>query len=204
MGHAVTYCDTQTESTIRSIVANVNIAYEINTNSNGNPYFTIYLTNLGSDMFIIDTASSNTYKGFSENKKELVINTTLSGKHNFEIYSLKCKTRMGSKGVTLPSYNAYYLDPLCEGLESYKQCQKWSGYKASRNQFETDIQGIKDKLKQIEEAKEGTKVSRAWYSKIIKVFFKIWWLIIIIIALSLAIYYYFKNRAKKKSYDFNV
>lgn len=203
-GHAESFCDNKTDSEIKSIVSNVVIAYEINTNANNNPYFTIYLTNLGSDMFIIDTASGKSYKGFSATKSELIINTTDSGKHSFEIYSFKCKDKMGTKSVNLPVYNEYYLDELCEGLEAYKQCRKWSGYTASRNQFEEDIRQIKEKLKKIEESKQGTKTEKVWFSKIVKVFLRIWWLIIIIILLCIGIYYAFKDKLKKKSFDFQV
>ena len=202
--YAYQYCDDQTDATARTLAANVNVVYEVNSDQNDNPYFTIYITNLNSDMLLIDTGSGNSYKGFNENKTELVINSTISGKHNFMIYSFKCKNKVGGKTITLPSYNEYYLDPLCQGLESYKQCQKWSGYSASRAQFEQDIQDIKDKIKKAEEEKEGTKISKFWYNKLVKVFFKTWWLIIIDIMLGVAIYYYYKNRAKKKEYDFNI
>lgn len=63
-----------------------------------------------------------------------------------------------SKYVTLPSYNKYYKDPLCEGLGEYKICQKWANYNASREQFEIEARSIEKKYVRVEDGNKPEEV----------------------------------------------
>ena len=119
------------------LVNNVNITYEISINNN-KPTFTIVLTNLTDDMGVVDLVTSKAHKNFKATGSELKITTSTSGRYSFDIYSLACKTKIGNKAVTLPTYNSYYNDELCKDLESYDLCKRWSSYKADRKTFENE------------------------------------------------------------------
>lgn len=188
---------------ISGFSSNVNIVYLVNI-KNDVPEFSITITNLTSDMAVLDKITSKLYKGF-KNGGYLNIKTKNSGKYSFDIYSLKCKFKSGTKSITLPKYNLYYKDELCQGLEDYSQCQRWSGYSANRTTFENDIKKIKE-IKAKEEVKEETKVvvKKSWYNQFEEIILKFWWAFAIILIILIGLFYIIRNNRKKNEYNFKV
>lgn len=188
---------------LSGFTSNVNIVYLVDM-KNDSPEFSITITNLTSDMVILDKVASKVYKGF-KNGDRLDIKTTISGKYAFDIYSLKCKKQIGTKSITLPKYNPYYKDELCNGLEDYSQCQRWSGYNANRTTFENDIKKIQEK-KSKEKVKEETKVvvRKNWYDAFENIIIKFWWAFAIILILLIGLFYVIRNNRKKNEYNFKV
>ena len=46
--------------------------------------------------------------------------------------------------VTTPTYNKYYSDPLCKGIETYSLCQKWNNIgNVSYEDFKTSVTDYK-------------------------------------------------------------
>ena len=196
-------CSNEEIGKISGFSSNVNIVYLVNMKNNV-PEFSITITNLTSDMALIDKNTSKLYKDF-KNGDRFTITTKTSGKYAFDIYSLKCKVKTGTKSVTLPKYNPYYKDELCKGLEEYTQCQRWSGYTANRATFENDIKKLKE-VQNKEEMKEETKivVKKSLYKKVEDIILNYWWAISIVLILLIGLFYIIRNKRKKNEYNFKV
>lgn len=202
--NAASSCNTATMSNISSLANNVNIVYEVDSSSKV-PVFTITLSNLTSDMIVFDKNLGKTYKGFANTGSEISIKTKTSGSYSFVIYSKQCKEQVATKSVSLPTYNVYYGDKLCDGLDTCEVCQKWYGSNSDRQTFERGIQECKKKQNVVvEEEEEHTKQERSWYETIADIFLKYWWAIIILMIIIIGIYYAIRTKQKKNEYNFKV
>lgn len=201
VGNAV--CTSAEKSEIMSLASNVNISYEIKINNN-KPMYHIYLNNLTSDMLLFDTKTGKMYNKFSDKGDEFSIVTSLSGSYAFDIYSYKCKESIMTKMITLPKYNIFYLDPLCEGLSNYSICQRWSTFSGSYDDFKKQVNKIKKEEETKKELKEEKKPEPSIYDKIASIFLKYWWIIVIVLVGILGIYYFIRTKQKKNEYDFNL
>ncbi len=198
------YCTSQASALARAFVSNVNIDYEISV-VNNTPNFTITMTNLTDDMLVFDNVTSKTYKQFSKNGSELKITTNKNGQYRFTIYSIKCKENIGEKSVILPIYNAYYSDPLCNGLESYSPCQRWSGYQGSRQKFEADIADLKKQIaanKPLEDVEVDQK--KSLYDQAVEIIVNYWWLFVVLFTLVGFVTYLIRKNSKKNEYNFKL
>lgn len=202
--NAASSCNSATMSNISSLANNVNIVYEVDTSSSV-PVFTITLSNLTSDMIVFDKNLGKTYKGFANTGSEISIKTKTSGSYSFTIYSKQCKEQVATKSVSLPTYNIYYGDKLCDGLDDCDVCQKWYGSNSDRKTFELGIQECKKKQNVVvEDEEEPIAQIQPWYEKIGNVFLKYWWAIIILMIIIIGIYYAIRAKQKKNEYNFKV
>lgn len=84
----------------------------------------------------------------SSNRQEVTViidgkDTTIvydSGDNNAECQNIDITT----KYVNLPYYNAYYKDPLCKGMEQYDICSKWNKNTMTYDNFQEEIQKLKN------------------------------------------------------------
>lgn len=193
-------CDTTILNNYRKLATNVNITYEIT--GTDKPTFTITMTNLHQNMILYD--GTKVYNSNYFPNGIFTFKTTTSGRYDYTIYVKSCG-EVGKKNVTLPTYNAYYKDELCKGLENYSICQRWSGYSATRAKFESDIKKIKNQqTKVVEEEKEEEKEEQRWFEKFTGIFVKYWWAIIIIMLLIMGVYYTIRAKNKKNEFNFKV
>lgn len=188
------------------LVNNVNINYSILFKDNS-PIFSIYITNLTSDMVVINNTESKVYRsGDFSSGNSLTIRTTKSGQYTFNIYSKTCKTNLRSISVYLPKYNRHYKDQRCKGFENYSLCQRWSEYQANDKTFDNDIKKLiadnNTKKEEVEEVKTKTKVK--WYKLVSEWFVNYWWAFVILMLLIMAIFYVIRANQKKKEYNFKL
>lgn len=197
-------CNSTNMSNISSLANNVNIVYEVDT-SKKTPVFTITLSNLTADMIVFDRNAAKTYKGFANTGSELSIKTNTSGSYSFIIYSKQCKEQVATKSVSLPTYNVFYGDKLCDGLDTCDVCQKWYGSNKDRKTFEQGIQECKRKNNiVVEEEEKPVTQNKAWYESLADIFLKFWWAIIILMIVVIGIYYAIRAKQKKNEYNFKV
>lgn len=69
--------------------------------------------------------------------------TTGTWKYNF--YSSKCQNIIDTISVSLPTFNKYSLDPLCDGIDGseFKLCGKYYEEEVSRENFEQRLNSYK-------------------------------------------------------------
>ena len=139
---AISYrgCDTSEIARMKALVNNINISYDYQMNDS--PIFTITINNLTSDIYFVDSRNNNEYHYSDSNNGEISIGgygSGDSGRYKFYADKNDCyKLNLGSKYYSLPSYNYYYNDPLCDGLD-INLCNRWGSNSYSRAEFENLI-----------------------------------------------------------------
>lgn len=116
------------------------------TETNEGIKFKVIINNLNSNLYIYDVNKKQTYYSTGEITLENYYqNQTLE----YKVYSNLpyCKGYyINSIFVKLPSYNKYYKDELCAGIEDYKLCRKWINVNLSYDEFKKEIIAYKDSL----------------------------------------------------------
>lgn len=154
-------CDYNEQANLRKIASNVTASYDY-IESSDSVTFSVTLTNLTSDIYIVDSATGRTY--YYNNSPELTINGYSAGTNiRYSIYASKAnciKEYLTIKYVNLPSYNKYYKDPLCTGLEQYSVCSKWQNINMTYDDFTKTVSAYKNNTtNNNSEAEDNTQTS---------------------------------------------
>ena len=84
-------------------------------------------------------------------KSEIILDNYGAGKSiEYKIYSNLnyCRGQyISSLYVTLPSYNPYYKDELCKGLENYTLCRRWAKVDLTYDEFKKQMKDYYNKIK---------------------------------------------------------
>lgn len=137
-------CSNSEKVRLQKIAGNVNFKIDY-TENYPKVDFHITITNMHPDIRIFDTYTGNiyTYGMDPNNQSEITIYNYKDDKTiQYIFYSqyANCKDEIVFKNyVTLPSYNHYYMDKLCQGLNGYKLCQKWEKNTMNYAEFLTSI-----------------------------------------------------------------
>ena len=185
-------CSYTTLANLKKLASNVNVTYTYNIVEN-TATFNIRFANLTRDIYVYDSYNDKSYYDTGE----IVLNDFKDGtKYRFFIKSndSNCKDELlMTKYISLPKYNKFYGDPICNGIENYTLCQKWgtfnttsySDYKNQINKYKASLN--KEKVV-IDEEKKLTFIFKYY----------LFIFITIIIIGSLLIYYLYK----KDKYNF--
>ena len=149
-------CDQNEKSRLQTLASNLNFTYnytEINQNNTFNELkFSITIANIQSEFYIVDQTNKKIF--YYNNKNEVVINNYNPGSTiEFIVYasSDSCRgERIITNYVTLPPYNPFYKDSVCEGVTDYKLCNRWSRVDLSYDEFVEKVKNYKEKAKQEE------------------------------------------------------
>lgn len=145
-------CDNKTMADYRELAGNIKIYTDYNIIEN-QATFDVIITNLPKDVYIVDTYFEKTYhyadfttetelvlKGFPENRRL-----------TFQIFmdSTGCYGGLlANRYVTLPNYNEYSSDEVCNGALEYSLCQRWGSVSVSYNDFVAQVNEYKIKKQQ--------------------------------------------------------
>lgn len=161
-------CDYTEFVRLKQIASNVNTSYEYITNEAGSS-FAITLSNLTSEIYVHDDYFVNNY--YYDGNSDLVLNNYSAGSTvKYDIYTTnsKCKNPfLFSIYVNLPTRNAFYGDPLCDGISNYKYCQKWFKTDISYDQFQKIITEYKNSLLNGNEKEEKEEILAPSFGEII-------------------------------------
>ena len=120
-------CTYKRISDLKKIASNVNITYTYTIVDN-KASFDIRFANLTNDIYLYDSFNNKKYNV----EGEVILKNYIDGvKYRFFINSndKDCKDeQLVTRYVTLPKYNIYYGDPICNGIEDYTLCQKWGSF----------------------------------------------------------------------------
>lgn len=138
---------------LKKLASNINYTYKYNE-YNGNVTFSVTLTNLQNNLYIVDKTKNTTY---SYTGSEITIDNYTSGQVvKYDIYtnSGDCTDQiLYSIALTLPTYNPYYNDELCSTIPNYELCQKWSTHGLTYEKFQSSVSSYLNNLKIEEENK---------------------------------------------------
>lgn len=96
-----------------------------------NVQFTIKFHNVHNDLYLIDYNTFDETMIYNDNRSGIITASNYQPglTYTFEVVNKKslCDLTIITKvTTTLPSYNKYYKDSLCDGIENYFLCQKWA------------------------------------------------------------------------------
>lgn len=138
--------------------------------------FNIILNNLNSNLYIYDVNRKQTYYSTGE----IVLGDYYQKQTvEYKIYSNLpyCKGYyINSIFVKLPSYNKYYKDELCKGIEDYKLCKKWTSINLEYDDFKREIKMYKDSLNK--KANNKINDTKSIYEVILDFYIKYYYIIL--------------------------
>lgn len=154
-------CSYNDKAALRKYASAVTTSYNY-VEENDDVKFSVTLTNLRDDLYIIDTTTGSTY--YYNGSPEITLDGYEPGsKLKFEVYTTRSEcfeTYLAIKYVNLPFYNKYYKDPLCEG-KTNSLCMKWQKVTLSYDEFTKAL-----KEKEEEQQEEIIKNEETIFDKI--------------------------------------
>lgn len=194
-------CNYQEDARLKGLASNVFTSYDYHADSNT---FSIVITNLHPDIYIYDTVKKQFY--YYNGSSTIVTYGYAPGqtvKFNIQSNYSNCRgTLQTVHYVNLPFYNQFYQDPICEGLDEYSLCQKWTTHGINKYEdFIKEVSAYKLSLEQdivIEEPIIDSNVESS--APVVSFLLKYYYIILImIIVVCLSLMYYL---TKKDSFNF--
>lgn len=150
-------CDYQDMARYQKLASNINFSYDF-VESNNTVSFNITVSNMHNDLYIVDETTGNVFSSATVGSSETVLYNYQPGNdYKFSIipYDIYCfEEVVMSRYVNLPAYNPYYNDPVCQGNEQYKLCQKWFKMDYSYENFVKNVNNYKENLNNEENIEE--------------------------------------------------
>lgn len=152
-------CDNSLKIEYSQMAKNISVNYEY-VESDNDITFSVKFSNIPEGFSIEDYYSGTTY---SYNGPELIIPAEKSKSYVFNVYipNTPCHMEVLYKHyITIPAYNSYYKDEICNDIRDYKLCNKWLNINISYDEWKSKVQKYKDSLAKktdniIEEKKQG-------------------------------------------------
>lgn len=156
------YCTYSETTRLKKIASNINISYTYDEKTNGVD-FSITLVNLHPDLYLVDATNDEI---ISYTNSEVTISGYKGGETvQYKVYTVVpfCEgTVLTTLRITLPSYNSFYKDNLCEGISSYSLCQKWSSHGLSYDDFVKRVTQYRNSLGNSEPTIEEPEITSIW------------------------------------------
>lgn len=143
-----TSCNYTLVSNLKKLVSNVNMTYSYRI-SDGSVYYDITFTNIQPDLYFYDKIYDRYYSYDDTNNGVITLSEYYPGNVSFTFYSRhsECNDeKLSVKSVSLPYYNRYYDDDLCDGIEDYNLCQRWINYNGTYTYFKEQVQNYRYSL----------------------------------------------------------
>ena len=200
---AKTSCDYTLLSKLKRYASNVNIIYDYKI-INDEVYFDITISNVVPQIYISDETSGKTY--YASGNGEIVI----SNVHNIKKNTFKIKSNdilcmdelLLTQYVTLPVYNKFSTDPLCDGLDNYNLCYTFIDTDLTYDEFKEKIEAYKKKKPEEEKKEVQKEYIKSDWEKFLDFMIKYGIFIAAAIAIlitSISIY-----RSRKNKFDFKL
>ena len=141
---SASFCDYTELARLKNIASNINMSYNY-SEKNEDAIFNITFSNFKEGIKMIDATNNLTYRYDVNKQFEFTLDGYNDGKtYRFDIYAenTECESaKLLSLYANLPFYNKYYVNPICDEIESYNLCQKWYQHGLSNEEF---IKRVKD------------------------------------------------------------
>ena len=131
-------CDNSKKIYYQELAQNISVNYEY-VEANDDVTFTIKFSNIPDGFTIYDFYNNVRYE---YQGPELIIPAEKNKSYKFNVYTnnVSCYLEnLYNHYVTIPSYNKYYKDELCKGIEDYKLCSKWLNVTISYDEWKEQI-----------------------------------------------------------------
>lgn len=196
-------CTDSQVNRLEKLAKQIQTTYDYQETSDG-VYFTIKFHNVHEDLYLVDYNTFENMIIYDNNSSGIVLapNYAPGSSYTFSVLNQKslCDVMVVSKvTVTLPSYNKYYKDPLCEGLSSYSLCQKWVNVgNISYAEFQKNIQTYREQI-QTTDPEVETEIEDTFWNRV-RNFMANYYLyfILVFVVLASIIVFLIQRRKKEK------
>ena len=202
---AKTGCDYTLVSKLKKYASNINVIYNYRI-ENDEAYFNITISNLVSDIYIYDENTGKAYTYSSSNNGEIVIPDVHGVKKlKYKIMSAngECVDQLLlTHYITLPVYNKYSKDPLCDGLDNFNLCYTFIDTDLTYDEFKEKVEEYRNQKP--EEKKEDVvkEHKESDWDKVIDFMMK--YGLYIMAALAIIITILSIRRSQKNKFDFKL
>lgn len=203
---ANTSCDYTLLANLKSLASNINISYDYYIESN-EAYFNVTINNITPDIYIVDNVTNVIYNYQNTSAGEVIINNYKDvTKLQYSVYSSdnNCNGELLSTlYITLPTYNQYSSNPVCDDIKDYSLCQRWNPFNGTHEDFITRVNNYKNsKVVEEDPIEEEKKDITTLLDKLGTLYSKYYIVLYVIIILPSIIIIYRHN--KKSKFDFKV
>ncbi len=186
-------CNNDYKIKYSDMAKNIAVNYEY-VEANDDVTFTIKFSNIPEGFTIYDFKNNLTY---NYSGPELVVPASKNTSYVFNVYipNDACHLEVLYKHyITIPSYNKYYKDELCRGIENYKLCNKWLNINMSYDEWKNDINKYIESLIVEEDPMEENDI-KGIFDYIIEFYLEYYYYILpgIIVLCFIGIYIYNKK-----------
>ena len=153
-------------------------------------------------MYFYDVKNKKYYYYSNTNNGEITIKNYIGdgSTGNYKFYSARNECygiSLGSKYYTLPKYNKYYGNKLCEGIQDYSLCQKWAVVNYTYDEFEELIYKYKNKESKKEITQQDTIYEKDFLSKLVDFYINYYYYLLIGIIVVFGIVIIINKRKEK-------
>ena len=202
---ANTKCDYSLVSKLKKYASNVNIIYDYKIENN-EAIFTVTINNLVPEIYILDEVTGTSYYYDNTNNGELVI----PGIKNVKKLKYKVLSRNGECAnelllthyITLPVYNKFSTDPLCEGIENYKLCYTFLDTDITYEEFKKKVEAYKNKEEEKPDEEKVKTTKKSDWDKFLDFMLK--YGVYIVALLAILITFISVRRSRKNQFDFKL
>ena len=147
-------CDYEEKSRLQTLASNLNFTYNYTKIKEENNFskvgFNITIANMQSELYVVEQTNQKIF--YYNNQKEIVISNYNPGSTiEFIVYANTNSClgeRLITNYVTLPPYNQFYKDPICDGVVGYQLCNRWAYVSMSYDEFVENVKSYKEKMNQ--------------------------------------------------------
>ena len=190
------YCNYQDVAKYKKIASNINYSYEYEE-INNDVVFHITLVNLNPALYLKD--SKNNIYNYTSN--EIVVDAKSGENLIFYVYPTDTfcnqKEYLYTLRVQLPTYNTFYKDPLCVGIENYTLCNKWSTHNLSYENFKQKVIEYKESLNKPQVIVEDEEKGLLYYI----IFFLTKYYYLVLLAIIITSYIIYIRNKKNNIYN---
>lgn len=205
---AASLCDNRVLLEQRDKARNVNISYSY-VMENGEPIFSVTLSNLFEDMYVVDKLTGKTYHSdkFTTDGELVIEGYRDDLKIRYVVYS-KVYGCYGESLInlyaTIPNYNEFSADKVCVGAEEFSLCQRWGAVSVDYDTFVAKVKAYKEQ-KANSISTPVFKQEKTWLDYIFSFVGKYYvYLVSLVIILVLLISALKKVFVQKNEFDFRV
>ncbi len=196
-------CSASDRERLQKFANNVTFTLE-EANYNGKFYFDVLFAGVSSDLLFRSSEKLSYYKNYSSNYiDEFVVEMLEPGRtYEFEVLGYtKCNTTLlRNITITVPNYNVYHNDNVCNDAKEYSLCNKWYKNEYSYDEFVKKVTEFKNNKQNNKNDYEQNISNDNGGFDLYSFYQKYYWYVLfsMIAALGLLIYFWIKENKKNK------
>ncbi len=189
-------CENVYKVKYQELAKNITYSYDA-TEKNGTVNFTLTFSNVQKGFALKDDEGSVWY--YPKNSEIVIKNLKSKTNHRYDVYVTSggcANLSLYTFNVLLPGYNKYYKDELCNGIEKYVLCQKWTNKEMTYEEWKKNVTTYRGSLNKDDIEQNNAEKDKTIMEKIIEVYGEIYYIVlpILIVVGSIIIYTYNKKR----------